>query len=139
MRVYTRWADTPQAEPPETATEAGGTHPTGIHSCYIWEYFFPGPGLRQWIMNTAITGNEGGGFSFQNVGELNPTVLIEGCRIQNCGLKMLNMTSPGIIDMYIQVRIGSIGSSFETYYNTYPPLKNFCPLFEGFNGEISIK
>ena len=62
-------------------------------------------------MNTAITGNEGGGFSFQNVGELNPTVLIEGCRIQNCGLKMLNMTSPGIIDMYIQV---SIGSSFQT-------------------------
>ena len=55
-------------------------------------------------MNTAITGNEGGGFSFQNVGELNPTVLIERCRIQNCGLKMLNMTSPGIIDMYIQVK-----------------------------------
>ena len=59
-------------------------------------------------MNTAITGNEGGGFSFQNVGELNPTVLIEGCRIQNCGLKMLNMTSPGIIDMYIQVSTGCL-------------------------------
>ena len=70
---------------------------------YIDDISSVGPGLRQWIINTAITGNEGGGFSFQNVGELNPTVLIERCRIQNCGLKMLNMTSPGIIDMYIQV------------------------------------
>ena len=26
-------ADTP-SPPPETATEAGGTHPTGMHSCY---------------------------------------------------------------------------------------------------------
>ncbi len=54
-------------------------------------------------MNTDISGNEGGGFSFQNAGELNPTVLIEGCRIQNCGLQMLNMTSPYAVDMYIQV------------------------------------
>ena len=77
--------------------------------------FFAGPGLRQWIMNTAITGNEGGGFSFQNVGELNPTVLIEGCRIQNCGLKMLNMTSPGIIDMYIQASI-DIQTNFTLYF-----------------------
>ena len=31
------WADTPlQTDtPPKTATEAGGTHPTGMHSCYF--------------------------------------------------------------------------------------------------------
>ena len=29
----------PQADipPKETATEAGGTHPTGMHSCYLWK------------------------------------------------------------------------------------------------------
>ena len=37
-RQTTPWADTPQAETPlppsKTATEAGGTHPTGMHSCF---------------------------------------------------------------------------------------------------------
>ena len=29
------WADTPSGRPPhEMATESGGTHPTGMHSCY---------------------------------------------------------------------------------------------------------
>ena len=37
--VYTPWADIPPGRqhppPPETATEAGGTHPTGMHSCCL--------------------------------------------------------------------------------------------------------
>ena len=30
------WADTyPHLQPPETATELGGTHPTGMHSYFL--------------------------------------------------------------------------------------------------------
>ena len=30
------WADTPYLDtPPETATAADGTHPTGMHSCWF--------------------------------------------------------------------------------------------------------
>ena len=49
-----------------------------------------------------MTGNQGGGFKFSNAGELNPSVQIEGCRVQNCGYKLLNITSPPVIDLYVQ-------------------------------------
>ena len=37
-----------------------------------------------------------------NVGELNPSVQVERCRMQGGGYRILNLTSPAIVSMYIQ-------------------------------------
>ena len=29
------WSGVPGGDPPPTATAAGGTHPTGMHSCFV--------------------------------------------------------------------------------------------------------
>ena len=33
--MYTPLGRHPQADTPQTATESGGMHPTGMHSCYL--------------------------------------------------------------------------------------------------------
>ena len=65
-------------------------------------YYFTGAGLRQQIFQTTMSGNQRGGFQFSNVGVLNPAVQIESCNIQNCGYKLLNLTSPPVINLYVQ-------------------------------------
>ena len=49
-----------------------------------------------------MTHNEGGGFFFQNVGESNIRMSFESNFIENCGLKFLNNTMPGVVNVYIQ-------------------------------------
>ena len=42
-KADTPWADTPGADTsllPEMATTADGTHPTGMHSCYIHDFYY---------------------------------------------------------------------------------------------------
>ena len=61
-----------------------------------------GAGHRQQVMDTDMTNNLRGGVHFMNVGELNPSIQIERCRIQHGGYKILNISSPAIVSMYIQ-------------------------------------
>ena len=64
--------------------------------------FHAGPGFRQHVHDTAITGNQRGAFYFQNAGELNPSVIIERCRIQDGGIGIYNLTSPHVMSMMVQ-------------------------------------
>jgi hypothetical protein len=61
-----------------------------------------GPGKEQRIAYTSMTKNEGGGFVFRNVGDNNPRVIFESNSILECGYPTLNMTSPALIDVFIQ-------------------------------------
>ncbi len=72
-----------------------------------------GVGPRQRIANSIITDNEGGGFHFSQVGEFNPVIMVESNRIQRCGLKLLNMTSPPVIYGYVQnARLATIANNY---------------------------
>lgn len=60
-----------------------------------------------------MTNTQGGGFYFMNVGELNPSVIIESCMIENSGYSLINITSPPIIYMYIQnSRLLTVANNF---------------------------
>ena len=61
-----------------------------------------GPGKEQRIAYTSMTKNEGGGFVFRNVGDNNPRVIFESNSILECGYPTLNMTSPALVDVFIQ-------------------------------------
>ena len=64
-------------------------------------------------MHTSMTGNQGGGVRFMNVGELNPSVIIEYCRIQDGGQRILNLTSPAVLYLNIQnVRLLTVANNY---------------------------
>ena len=54
----------------------------------------------------SMTRNEGGGFVFRNVGDNNPRITFESNSIERCGVGTLNITSPTMIDMFVQVWCG---------------------------------
>ena len=58
--------------------------------------------MKQRVAHSDLSGNEGGGFRFQNAGDRNPSVILESNRIQHCGVRMLNLTGPPVADMFIQ-------------------------------------
>ena len=67
----------------------------------------------QLIMNNSMTNNEGGGWRFQNVGENNIRVRFSSNYIVNCGLAVLNNTSPGVVNVYIQnTRLMTIANNY---------------------------
>jgi len=61
-----------------------------------------GGGKQQRIAFTTMTDNQAGGFVFKNVGDNNPRVTFESNHIQRCGIRILNNTEPGVIDVFIQ-------------------------------------
>jgi len=72
-----------------------------------------GPGKEQRIRHTSMTRNEGGGFMFRNVGDNNPRVIFESNNIEYCGVGTLNITSPTMVDMFIQnSRMLTIANNF---------------------------
>ena len=80
---------------------------------YYMCLYFIGPLIRQRIAQCQITGNEAGGFHFSNAGELNPSVVIELNSVTKNGLRLLNMTSPPVINMYIQnTRMVTVANNF---------------------------
>ena len=73
----------------------------------------PGPGKEQRIEHMSMTRNEGGGFMFRNVGDNNPRVVFESNSIERCGVGTLNITSPTMIDVFIQnSRMLTIANNF---------------------------
>ena len=71
----------------------------GVH---LFIVTLTGPGHKQRIANNDLSGNQDGAFKFQNAGELNPSVIVEQNRIQDGGVKILNLTGPHVVDMFIQ-------------------------------------
>jgi len=64
----------------------------------------------------SMTRNEGGGFMFRNVGDNNPRVVFESNNIERCGIGSLNITSPTMIDVFIQnSRMLTIANNFVAY------------------------
>ena len=60
-----------------------------------------------------MTRNEGGGFMFRNVGDNNPRVIFESNNIEHCGVGTLNITSPTMVDVFIQnSRMLTIANNF---------------------------
>lgn len=54
------------------------------------------------ISQNSITNNQLGGFVFKNVGENNPRVTFEKNNVEYNGVRMLNITAPGVLDFYVQ-------------------------------------
>ena len=61
-----------------------------------------GANQMQSISRNLISHNEGGGFFFHNVGENNMRLSFESNFVTGCGLRLLNITAPGAVDVYIQ-------------------------------------
>ena len=75
-----------------------------------------GPGKEQRIEHTSMTRNEGGAFMFRNVGDNNPRVVFESNSIERCGIGTLNITSPTMIDVFIQnSRMLTIANNFVSH------------------------
>lgn len=54
------------------------------------------------IKQTIMNGNQNGALLYKNVGEINPSLMVDHCWIEGNGLRILNLTSPPIIDIGIQ-------------------------------------
>lgn len=54
------------------------------------------------IKQTIMNGNQNGALLYKNVGEINPSLMLDHCWIEGNGLRILNLTSPPIIDIGIQ-------------------------------------
>ena len=54
------------------------------------------------IKQTIINGNQNGALLYNNVGEINPSLMMDHCWIENNGLRILNLTSPPILDIGLQ-------------------------------------
>jgi hypothetical protein len=69
--------------------------------------------MKQRIQGNDMVSNEGGCIVFQNVGELNPSLIVEQNRMQRNGLALLNMTGPPLFGIYIQnSRLLTIANNF---------------------------
>ncbi|ESN96924.1 hypothetical protein HELRODRAFT_193396, partial [Helobdella robusta] len=77
--------------------------------------FKPDFGLnqQQTISRNNMADNLRGGILYRNVGENNPRIVIEKNHVVNCGLKVLNNTFPGVIDIFLQnTRLLTVSNNF---------------------------
>ncbi|GAB1605409.1 protein bark beetle-like [Argonauta hians] len=58
--------------------------------------------IHHTLRKTILQKNEDGAFTYRNVGEINPTVKVSECFINENGVGILNITSLPVIDIYLQ-------------------------------------
>ncbi|KAK3092533.1 hypothetical protein FSP39_004063 [Pinctada imbricata] len=60
-----------------------------------------------------VNSNEEGAILYQNVGEVNPSLYVDKCWIENNGIAILNLTSPPILNVQVQnTKIFNFGHNF---------------------------
>ena len=72
-------------------------------SCFVLLFFvLAGAGLRQRIEDSVMTRNQHGAIKFTNVGEINPSLIVERCRIEGSGYGIYNLSSPPVMQLQVQ-------------------------------------
>ncbi|XP_029656084.1 protein bark beetle-like isoform X1 [Octopus sinensis] len=58
--------------------------------------------IQHTLQSTSLQRNEDGAFTYRNVGEINPSVKLTKCLVEDNGVRILNLTSPPVVDIYLQ-------------------------------------
>ncbi|XP_067681580.1 protein bark beetle-like [Haliotis asinina] len=98
-------------------TSTGDTLTVLMHASVSFQYYgfiaeivtvpptgltYPDSNYRHVLQQTVIRSNQDGAIQYKNVGEINPSLFIDHCWLEDNGVAILNLTSPPTIDISLQ-------------------------------------